>query len=50
MGMRSVAAELLPTALQGRARAPASISPPSAEVNTCAGLSAKLNHLGKAEL
>ncbi|MFZ5549712.1 MAG: RelA/SpoT family protein [Pseudomonadota bacterium] len=51
MGIRSFAAELLPTALQSRsAKAPAAISPPSAEVSTFAGLSTKLNHLGKAEL
>jgi guanosine-3',5'-bis(diphosphate) 3'-pyrophosphohydrolase len=51
MGIRSFAAELLPTALQSRsAKSPAAISPPSAEVSTFAGLSAKLNHLSKAEL
>jgi len=50
MGIRSFAAELLPTALQGRPRAPANVSPPSAEVSTFAGLSSKLGHLPKAEL
>src|SRR6185295_350786 len=50
MGIRSFAAELLPTALQSRPRAPQPVSPPSAEVSTFAGLQAKLNHLGKAEL
>ncbi|MFO1338178.1 MAG: bifunctional (p)ppGpp synthetase/guanosine-3',5'-bis(diphosphate) 3'-pyrophosphohydrolase [Burkholderiaceae bacterium] len=50
MGIRSFAAELLPTALQGRQRAPAAVSPASAEVNTFAGLSTKLSHLGKADL
>ena len=50
MGIRSFAAELLPTALQGRPRVPAAVSPPSAEVNTFAGLAAKLGHLPKGEL
>ena len=50
MGIRSFAAELLPTALQGRPRVPAAVSPPNAEVNTFAGLSAKLGHLPKGEL
>jgi GTP pyrophosphokinase/guanosine-3',5'-bis(diphosphate) 3'-pyrophosphohydrolase len=50
MGIRSFAAELLPTALQGRPRVQAAISPPSAEVNTFAGLQAKLGHLPKSEL
>jgi len=50
MGIRSFAAELLPTALQGRTRVPAAVSPPSAEVNTFDGLTAKLGHLPKAEL
>lgn len=50
MGIRSFAAELLPTALQGRPRVQAAVSPPSAEVNTFAGLSAKLGHLPKGEL
>ena len=51
MGIRSFAAELLPTALQSRPRAqPPAVSPPSAEVNTFAGLQAKLNHLSKGEL
>ncbi len=50
MGIRSFAAELLPTALQGRQRGQAAVSPASAEVNTFAGLSTKLNHLGKADL
>lgn len=51
MGIRSFAAELLPTALQGRSRAPAvTVSPPSAEVTTFAGLQAKLGHLPKADL
>ncbi len=50
MGIRSFAAELLPTALQGRPRAPANVSPASAEVSTFAGLSSKLGHLPKAEL
>ncbi|WP_374563250.1 bifunctional (p)ppGpp synthetase/guanosine-3',5'-bis(diphosphate) 3'-pyrophosphohydrolase [Ideonella sp.] len=50
MGIRSFAAELLPTALQGRPRAPTNVSPPSAEVSTFAGLSTKLGHLPKAEL
>jgi GTP pyrophosphokinase/guanosine-3',5'-bis(diphosphate) 3'-pyrophosphohydrolase len=50
MGIRSFAAELLPTALQGRPRVPAAVSPPNAEVNTFAGLSAKLGHLPKGDL
>jgi GTP diphosphokinase / guanosine-3',5'-bis(diphosphate) 3'-diphosphatase len=50
MGIRSFAAELLPTALQGRPRMPAAVSPPSAEVNTFDGLTAKLGHLPKGEL
>ncbi|MFO1337752.1 MAG: bifunctional (p)ppGpp synthetase/guanosine-3',5'-bis(diphosphate) 3'-pyrophosphohydrolase [Burkholderiaceae bacterium] len=50
MGIRSFAAELLPTALQGRQRAQTAVSPASAEVSTFAGLQAKLNHLGKADL
>jgi GTP diphosphokinase / guanosine-3',5'-bis(diphosphate) 3'-diphosphatase len=50
MGIRSFAAELLPTALQGRPRVPAAVSPPSAEVNTFDGLTAKLGHLPKGEL
>ncbi len=50
MGIRSFAAELLPTALQGRPRVPAAVSPPSAEVSTFAGLQAKLGHLPKSEL
>ncbi|MBI5271633.1 MAG: bifunctional (p)ppGpp synthetase/guanosine-3',5'-bis(diphosphate) 3'-pyrophosphohydrolase [Burkholderiales bacterium] len=51
MGIRSFAAELLPTALQGRPRAPAvPMSPPSAEVTTFAGLQSKLTHLPKADL
>ena len=50
MGIRSFAAELLPTALQSRPRAQTVVSPPSAEVSTFAGLSAKLNHLSKSDL
>jgi GTP diphosphokinase / guanosine-3',5'-bis(diphosphate) 3'-diphosphatase len=50
MGIRSFAAELLPIALQGRPRASALISPPSAEASTFAALSDKLSHLGKADL
>jgi guanosine-3',5'-bis(diphosphate) 3'-pyrophosphohydrolase len=50
MGIRSFAAELLPTALQGRPRTPTHVSPPSAEVNTFAGLQSKLGHLPKVEL
>jgi GTP pyrophosphokinase/guanosine-3',5'-bis(diphosphate) 3'-pyrophosphohydrolase len=50
MGIRSFAAELLPTALQGRPRVPTAVSPPSAEVNTFAGLQAKLGHLPKGEI
>ena len=50
MGIRSFAAELLPTALQGRPRVPAAVSPPSSEVNTFDGLTAKLGHLPKGEL
>ncbi|HEV8692283.1 MAG TPA: bifunctional (p)ppGpp synthetase/guanosine-3',5'-bis(diphosphate) 3'-pyrophosphohydrolase, partial [Ideonella sp.] len=50
MGIRSFAAELLPTALQSRPRAQTVVSPPSAEVSTFAGLSAKLSHLSKSDL
>ncbi|MBT9596015.1 MAG: bifunctional (p)ppGpp synthetase/guanosine-3',5'-bis(diphosphate) 3'-pyrophosphohydrolase [Vitreoscilla sp.] len=50
MGIRSFAAELLPIALQGRPRVSTPVSPPSAEVNTFAGLTDKLSHLGKADL
>ena len=49
MSLRSLAAELLPAALQGlqRVAAPAQ---PAAEASSFAALEAKLGHLGKAEL
>ena len=49
MSLRSLAAELLPAALQGLQRAAAPASPP-AEASSFAALEVKLGHLGKAEL
>jgi GTP pyrophosphokinase/guanosine-3',5'-bis(diphosphate) 3'-pyrophosphohydrolase len=53
MGFRSLAAELLPTALQGLGRiahAPAPPATPAGEVSTFAALSEKLGYLSKADL
>ena len=51
MGIRSFAADLLPSALQGRARAPAPAQLISApEVSSFAELSDKLSYLSKADL
>ena len=51
MGIRSFAADLLPSALQGKARAPAPAQVISApEVSSFAELSDKLSYLGKADL
>ncbi len=51
MSLRSLAAELLPAALQGLQRASLlpQLSGPAAEVNTFAGLSEKLGYLAKAD-
>jgi guanosine-3',5'-bis(diphosphate) 3'-pyrophosphohydrolase len=49
MGIRSFAAELLPSALQGRPRAPASGGKPQ-EISSFAELADKLGYLGKADL
>ena len=48
MGLRSLAAELLPAALQGLQRAPVLAS--SAEITTFAELAEKLSYLSKADL
>ncbi|MCY7315942.1 MAG: bifunctional (p)ppGpp synthetase/guanosine-3',5'-bis(diphosphate) 3'-pyrophosphohydrolase [Rubrivivax sp.] len=52
MGLRSLAAELLPAALQGLQRAPlaAMDSHPMAEASSFAALTDKLSYLGKADL
>jgi len=51
MGIRSIAAELLPLALQGRPRAPApTASPMPPEVSSFAELADKLGYLDKADL
>ena len=50
MSLRSLAAELLPAALQGLQRVvPMSAKPPGPEVTSFAGLSEKLAYLSKAE-
>ena len=49
MGIRSFAAELLPSALQAKPRAPAA-APQPAEVSTFAELVDKLGYLGKSDL
>ncbi|MBQ0941835.1 bifunctional (p)ppGpp synthetase/guanosine-3',5'-bis(diphosphate) 3'-pyrophosphohydrolase [Ideonella sp. 4Y16] len=51
MGIRSFAAELIPAALAGRAKAaPGGGAPREPEVSTFAGLADKLGYLGKADL
>ena len=51
MGLRSLAAELLPSALQGLGRITASPAPvPAVEASTFAALTDKLGYLSKAEL
>ncbi len=52
MSLRSLAAELLPAALQGLQRGPLALSPaePSVEVTSYAALNDKLSYLSKAEL
>jgi len=50
MSLRSLAAELLPAALQGLQRASAVVSSPVVEASSFAGLSDKLGYLSKAEL
>jgi GTP diphosphokinase / guanosine-3',5'-bis(diphosphate) 3'-diphosphatase len=50
MGLRSLAAELLPAALQGLQRSPAQPAAPQVEASSFAHLSDKLGYLSKAEL
>ena len=50
MSLRSLAAELLPAALQGLSRTPVVTSEPAAEASSFAALSDKLGYLSKAEL
>jgi guanosine-3',5'-bis(diphosphate) 3'-pyrophosphohydrolase len=50
MSLRSLAAELLPAALQGLSRAPLVQSEPAAEASSFAALADKLSYLGKSEL
>ncbi len=50
MSLRSLAAELLPAALQGLGRAPVVASEPATEASSFAALADKLGYLGKAEL
>ncbi|MBC7938376.1 MAG: bifunctional (p)ppGpp synthetase/guanosine-3',5'-bis(diphosphate) 3'-pyrophosphohydrolase, partial [Chitinophagaceae bacterium] len=50
MSLRSLAAELLPAALQGLQRAPLLASSPATEASSFAALADKLGYLGKAEL
>ncbi len=50
MSLRSLAAELLPAALQGLGRAPVVANEPATEASSFAALSDKLGYLGKAEL
>ena len=49
MGIRSLAAELLPSALQGLQRAMSAPTPKSAQVASFAALTDKLGYLPKAE-
>ncbi len=50
MGLRSLAAELLPAALQGAVRAPVVSPVDQTEISSFAALSEKLSYLGKADL
>ncbi|MFY7857878.1 MAG: RelA/SpoT family protein [Rubrivivax sp.] len=50
MGLRSLAAELLPAALQGLQRPSAAPEPPPKEADSFDALVAKLGYLGKADL
>ncbi len=50
MSLRSLAAELLPAALQGLSRVPVLAAEPSVEASSFAALADKLGYLGKAEL
>ena len=50
MSLRSLAAELLPAALQGLSRTPVVTSEPAAEASSFAALADKLGYLTKAEL